>query len=185
MKNKMKMNSYMHGHFKEWDLDFLVDYILNNHHLHVKRMIKPISSHGSKVSKVYGEKYPEIKEIVKAFSVLYKDLKQHMLKEEQILFPYIKQLVTLKKSGAETEAPYFGTIKNPIKMMEEEHEYAGEGLLKMRDLSNNYFIPDDASSIFKLFYKELIEFQNDLSIHINLENDILFPAAIALEKEML
>lgn len=182
--NEIRHSSSMER-FNEWKLDFLVDYIINNHHEYIHKMIPVISAHANKVSEAHGLKHPEVTEISKIFFVIYKDLKQHMLKEEQILFPYIKMLFTLKESGSKSEAPYFGTIKNPIHHMEIEHESAGEGFSSIREISNNYQLPNDACQTLIVFYRELQEFENDLHKHIHLENNILFPKSIALEEEML
>ncbi|MFO7523815.1 MAG: iron-sulfur cluster repair di-iron protein [Ignavibacteriaceae bacterium] len=178
-------NSSSMDRYNEWKLDFLVDYIINNHHQHIHKMIPVISAHANKVSDAHGLKHPEVTEISKMFSIIYKDLKQHMLKEEQILFPYIKLLFTLKESGSKSEVPYFGTIKNPIHLMEIEHESAGEGFSSIRELSNNYQPPIDACTTLIVFYEELQEFESDLHKHIHLENNLLFPKSIALEEEML
>lgn len=178
-------NNAVDGRYNEWKLDFLVDYIINNHHQYIQKMIPVISARANKVSDAHGKRHPEIAEISKIFSVIYKDLKQHLIKEEQILFPYIKQLVALKITGCEAEAPYFGTIKNPVKMMETEHESASESFTLIRDLSDNYKLPDDSCQTFRVFYEELQEFEKDLQKHIHLENNLLFPKSIALEEEMI
>ncbi|MEJ2194955.1 MAG: hemerythrin domain-containing protein, partial [Ignavibacteriaceae bacterium] len=122
--------------------------------------------------------------IFEFFSIIYKDLKQHMLKEEQMLFPFIKQIVKAKKDNLRTERPYFGSVQNPIRMMESEHENAGEGFHEIKRLSNNYSIPEDGCETYAVLYKELKEFEDDLHKHIHLENNILFPKAIELEKEL-
>ena len=171
--------------YDEWELDFLIDYIINNHHKYVSRMIPVIVEHCNKVVAAHGENHPEINKISEIFSIIYKDLKQHMLKEEQILFPVIRQVVKAKKKTLETERPYFGSVQNPIKMMEAEHEHAGDGFNEIKRLSNKYIIPEDGCNTYAVFYKELKEFEEDLHKHIHLENNILFPKAIALENEML
>jgi regulator of cell morphogenesis and NO signaling len=169
----------------EWELDFLVDYIVNNHHHYVKQMIPVISTHTNKIARVHGENHPETIEIAKKFSVVYKELKQHMMKEEEILFPFIKQLVKFKERKTAAEAPYFGSVKNPIKMMELEHQAAGDEFFEIRELTNNYTPPGDACNTYRICYKELKEFEEDLHKHIYLENNILFPKSIELEKQML
>ncbi len=172
-------------HFDEWELDFMIDYIINNHHKYILRMIPIISMHLEKVASVHFENHPEMVEAAKIFSVVYKDLKQHMIKEEQILFPFIKQLVKAKRNNSKAELPYFGTVKNPIRMMIKEHETAGDDLYKIRDLTNNYAIPLDACSTFEVSLKELQEFEEDLHKHVHLENNILFPKSVKLEEELI
>ena len=107
-----------------------------------------------------------------------------MQKEERMLFPYIKRIVELERSG--DEAPYapFGTIENPIKMMEIEHDGAGNIMAEINSLSSSYTPPNDACSTYRVLYQELNEFEDDLHVHIHLENNILFPKAIELEKKL-
>ena len=170
--------------FNEWELDFLADYIINNHHQYVKNAIPIISAHAEKVASVHGKRHPETIEINKIFSVVYKDLKQHLMKEEEILFPYIKYLVKVKNNGSKPELPYFGTIKNPINMMESEHTSAGDSLFQIRKLTDNYSLPADACTTYSTYYKELKEFEEDLHKHVYLENSILFPKAIKAEEKI-
>ena len=171
--------------FSEWRLDFLIDYILNNHHQYIHKMIPVISDLSNKISDEHGKKFSELKSIVRIFSVIYKDLKQHMLKEEQILFPYIKQLVSLNNTGNKSEKPYFGMIDNPIRMMESEHKAAIEEYDKLKDLTNNFTLSEDSNQALRNLYGQLKDFGKDLHLHIHLENNILFPKSIALEKEMI
>jgi len=171
--------------FSEWRLDFLIDYILNNHHQYIHKMIPVISDLSKKISDEYGEKFSELKSIARIFSVIYKDLKQHMLKEEQILFPYIKQLVSLNDAGNKSEKPYFGMIDNPIRMMESEHKTAIEEYDSLKELTNNFTFHEDSNQALRNLYGQLEDFGKDLHLHIHLENNILFPKSIALEKEML
>ena len=170
--------------FSEWRLDFLIDYILNNHHQYIHKMIPVISDLSQKISYEYGEKFSELKSIARIFAVVYKDLKQHMLKEEQILFPYIKQLVSLNIAGNKSEKPYFGMIDNPISMMESDHKNALDEYDNLKKLTNNFTTPEESNEPLKNFLKELRDFGKDLHIHIHLENNILFPKSIALERQM-
>ena len=171
--------------YNDWELDFLIDYIINNHHQYIIRMIPLIAGHGEKAAVAHSENYPELQKISEIFAVIYKDLRQHMLKEEQILFPFIKQMVQAKQNNSRTEKPYFGSVQHPIRMMEAEHENAGDGFNEIKRLSKDYNIPADACPTYSAFYYALLEFEKDLHKHIHLENNILFPKAIALENEML
>jgi len=169
----------------DWSLDFLVDYIMNNHHQYVRKMIPIITLHADKVASVHGKNHPETIRIADLFLAVREELEMHMMKEERILFPQIKQMVLTKNANSEFFLPAFGTIQNPIRMMEHEHTSAGDALYQIRDLSNNYSHPDDACNTFKALYSELKEFEEDLHKHIHLENNILFPKSIALEAELL
>jgi regulator of cell morphogenesis and NO signaling len=169
----------------DWSLDFLVDYIINNHHQYVRRMIPVISLHADKVASVHGNNHPETLKIADLFLAVREELEMHMMKEERILFPQIKQMVQTQKENGQYFPPPFGTIQNPIRMMESEHTSAGDALSQIRTLSNNYTHPEDACNTFKALYSELKEFEEDLHKHIHLENNILFPKSIELEAEMI
>jgi len=169
----------------DWTIDLLVDYIINNHHQYVRRMIPVISLHSDKVASVHGKNHPETIRIADLFLSVREELEGHMMKEERILFPQIKQMVLTQKENSQYFAPPFGSIQNPIRMMEFEHTSAGDALSKIRELSNNYTHPEDACNTFKALYSELKEFEEDLHKHIHLENNILFPKSVELEAEMI
>ncbi len=171
--------------YTDWSLDFLIDYIVNNHHAYVTRMIPILSAHTQKIASVHGSNHPELIKAADCFARVYKDLKQHMMKEEQILFPFVKQLVSIKASGKKAEAPYFGSVKNPIRMMEAEHQAAGDEMYEIRRLTENYFVPEDACNTYSVTMQELKEFEEDLHKHVYLENYILFPKSVELEQELL
>ena len=167
--------------FDEWNLDFLVDYILNTHHEYVKKAIPLLIEYTSKVAKVHGDNHPEVITIAQKFNEAAEELNGHMSKEEQILFPYIKKLVLAKSNKLQTPNTAFGTIKNPIHMMEVEHDVVGDIFKEIRELTNNYMPPEDSCATYKVSYLKLKEFEEDLHQHIHLENNILFPKSILLE----
>ena len=171
--------------FDAWDLDFLADYIINTHHRYVAEANQLIVQYSDKVAKVHGHHYQEVVEINTLFHEIVVELNMHMHKEEMILFPYIKTLVDAKKNGTGIDLPPFGTIKNPINMMEAEHDGAGDLIKRIAELSNNFTPPESACNTFRALYAKLDEFQNDLFQHIHLENNILFPKAITLENQLL
>ena len=107
-----------------------------------------------------------------------------MAKEEKMLFPYIKKMCFALKNTLEIPAAPFGTVENPIKMMEAEHDNAGLVMKEISTLTNSYTPPADACATFRVLYNELQEFENDLHMHVHLENNILFPKALLLEKKM-
>ncbi len=166
-----------------WDLDFLIDHILNIHHTYVEENVSILLEYADKVAKVHGHYHAEVIEINNLFKEVADELITHMKKEELILFPYVKQLVKAKKEGERPIFPHFVTVNNPIKIMENEHETAGDIFKSIAKLSNNYTAPDDACNTFKALYSKLQEFEQDLHQHIHLENNILFPKAIQLENE--
>ncbi len=170
--------------YNQWDLDFLSDYILNTHHKYIRQAIPVILEYTQKVAKVHGERHQEAIEIANNFVKVADELMRHMVKEENVLFPYIKKLAAAKKNGTMLEPPHFGSIQNPIDMMETEHEEVGNLLENINMLSYGYTPPADACTTYRLSYAKLKEFEDDLHQHIHLENNILFPKAIALENDL-
>jgi regulator of cell morphogenesis and NO signaling len=171
-------------HFNSWELDFLIDYIFNNHHSYVKRSLPVIFEHSQKVALKHGGNHNEVITISELFSRIMEELEVHMQKEERMLFPYIKRLLEIERSGEEAPHAPFGTVENPIKVMEAEHEAAGKIMTEINVLSSAYTLPEDACTTYRVLFQELKEFEDDLHIHIHLENNILFPKAIELEKKL-
>jgi len=169
--------------YDSWKLDFLVDHIENIHHSYVEESTPIILQYAAKVAKVHGHHYTEVVEINQLFKEVAQELAAHLKKEELVLFPFIKQLVKADKEGEKAKKQHFGTVNNPIRMMEEEHENAGDIFKEIKRLSNNYTPPEGACNTFKALYAKLEEFENDLHQHIHLENNILFPKSIFLERK--
>ena len=168
--------------FNSWPLDLLADYVEKTHHRYVEEKSAMLIPYLNKLCKVHGERHPELFEINELFIGSAQDLAAQKKKEELILFPFIKQMVEAKKNGEPLPAPRFGTVENPVAMMKHEHEAEGERFVKIAELTNNYEFPDDACGTYQVTYRMLEDFQNDLHKHIHLENNILFPKAIAMEK---
>ena len=171
--------------YNSWNLDFLIDHILNVHHKYVEESIPLILQYLNRVAEVHGYHYSEVIEINKLFTEVADELSSHMKKEEQVLFPYIKTLLMLKSEKTPLSIPPFGSITNPIAMMESEHESAGDIFKEIARLSNNFTLPEDACNTFRALYAALDEFEQDLHQHIHLENNILHPKAKKLEQEIL
>lgn len=170
--------------YGDWSLDFLADYIVNTHHSYVKKSLPDLRGYADKVARVHGKRHPELIHIVKLVEEVNAELSAHLVKEERVLFPYIKELVASKNNTRPAQAADFGTVQNPINMMEMEHEMVGKNMEEIRALSNNFVLPDDACASYGLLYKMLDEFEGDLHTHIHLENNILFPKALELEKRL-
>lgn len=166
--------------YNSWPIDLLADYIEKKHHRYVEARIKDITPFLQKVVRVHGKQHPELYEIDSLFQSSARELQSHMKKEEMVLFPYIRKMVDIKNT-ADTITPPFGTVMNPIKTMMHEHEGEGERFRKIAALTNNYMPPEDACNTYRITYSLLQEFENDLHVHIHLENNILFPKSIALE----
>jgi regulator of cell morphogenesis and NO signaling len=169
--------------FAAWDLDVLTGYIVANHHGYVRQATDTLRAHTRKVADVHGENHPEVRLIADRFEALATELSSHMVREEQVLFPYIDGLAQARRGGAVPAAP-FGTVENPIRMMETEHQSAGGEMDSIRKLSGGYEPPADACTTFKVTYHELRGFEADLHRHVHLENNILFPKALALERSL-
>ncbi|MEK7200272.1 MAG: iron-sulfur cluster repair di-iron protein, partial [Bacteroidota bacterium] len=170
--------------YTDWSLDFLADYIVNTHHSYVTKNLPDLTAYAKKVMKVHGNHHPELIRIHQLVEEVTAELTAHLVKEEKVLFPYIKELVAAKNNTQPLHAAHFGTVQNPINMMEMEHELVGKNLAEIRELSNNYLLPEDACASYSLLYRILDEFEEDLHLHIHLENNILFPKALEMEKQL-
>ena len=163
--------------YQSMSLDELVDYIYNNHHKFIYENGQVTAEFINKVARVHGERHPETIEIAKLYNDLMQDLHQHMMKEERILFPYIKQMVQNSYSNS-------AFVNGPISVMVGEHETAGDILKKMSDLSGGFESPADGCNTYRAAYANLKAMEDDIHLHIHLENNILFPKAILLEEKL-
>lgn len=160
----------------------LIDHIVSTHHAYVKSEVPRLEQLLAKVCTVHGQNHPELNVIREAFTGLGLELSMHLMKEESILFPYIADMERAATSRQPRRQPPFGTVKNPVQMMVMEHDSAGEALRAIREASQDFSAPADACISYRTLYSALLEFEADLHQHIHLENNILFPRAIALEK---
>lgn len=162
----------------------LAKHIVQKHHRFVRDEIQQLLPLFSKVIGVHGANHPEIEKVQSSFQALSEELTLHLLKEERMLFPYIEQLEIARNNGGQPAPSRFGTVQNPVRMMMLEHDSAGELLKHIRQVTNNYMVPEDACTSFKALYQGLQEFETDLHQHIHLENNILFPRAVELESRV-
>lgn len=169
--------------FNKWSLDFLTDYIINTHHQYIKDNAVNIQSIAYKVAQRHGENHPELNRLAQGIDHFLQDLLNHVIKEEKVLFPAIKEAVAKNRDASFVGKIPAGFIKQPIKMMQKEHEIAGEDLGFFRKLTNNYTLPEDACNSYNYLFEKMKEFEDDLQRHIHLENNILFPKTIKLEEE--
>ncbi|HKB81430.1 MAG TPA: iron-sulfur cluster repair di-iron protein [Thermoanaerobaculia bacterium] len=168
------------GETRSWDdapLQEIVAFILRTHHAYTRATLDTLQQLAAKVATRHGPHHPELVRVQRLVAQLQDDLMPHMMKEEQILFPYFDQL---EPSGGGSASP-FGTVRNPIRMMMMEHEAAGELVAEIRAATNDFALPADACTSFTAFYKMLAALEDDLHRHIHLENNVLFPRAIAME----
>lgn len=168
--------------YKSWPLDLLADFIEKKHHRYVTAQIPVIQAFLEKIVRVHGHNHPELAEIKGLFDASAGELTAHMKKEELMLFPFIRKMVQAKQAGNNDVAAPFGTIQNPIRMMMHEHDGEGERFRRIKDLSNQYTSPADGCNTYRAAYATLKAFEDDLHLHIHLENNILFPKSIELEQ---
>lgn len=170
--------------YNAWALDFLANYIENTHHKYVAEKTPILQELLDKLCKVHGDHHPELFEVTDLFNQAAKDMAAHMKKEELILFPFIKNMVKAKTTGSEMRQPRFGSVENPVDMMTHDHTQQGEIFDKIKALTNHYTTPADGCNTYQVTFKMLEEFEDDLHTHIHLENNILFPKAVQMEKEI-
>jgi regulator of cell morphogenesis and NO signaling len=170
--------------FQSASLPELITHILETHHVFTKSEMERLQSLTDKVLSAHGGNHPELKHLSELWLQLCADLKPHMFKEEQILFPYI--LAMAEAAGRNQAGPFapFGTVNNPIRMMMREHDAAGQLLRELRALTSDYSVPPDACISYQTLYQALENFEQDLHQHIHLENNILFPKALELENAL-
>ncbi len=161
----------------------LAQHIVATHHAYLKRELPVLSARMDKVQEVHGPSDAEtLARMGGVFAALREEMELHMHKEEAILFPFIERYGVAEAKGIPMPPVPFGTIANPIAMMEREHKSAGGALLEIRALTHDYLLPPYACSTVAALYAGLQILEADLHVHIHLENNILFPRAIALEK---
>ena len=169
---------------RDWQKETLADlisHINNTHHVFVRQECPRIDALAGKVLSVHGKNHPELLKVCNLFSGLASELSVHLMKEEQILFPYVLRLEEAAAAGEPAPPAMFGTVVNPVRMMMQEHDGAGETLKQLRVVTKDYALPADACASYAELYKALAGFEADLHQHIHLENNILFPRAVTME----
>ena len=174
-KLEMTTVNAMHN-FNEWNLDFLCDYIVNTHHKTVMKLLPQLTVYTQKIAQVHGANHQELIAISALFAEINTELLQHLRNEEEVLFPAIKELLINNSDEAKA------TIISEINRIKGEHEFAGGAMDKINVLSDNYSVPADGCSTYQVAYKLLEQFEDDLHIHVHLENNILYPKALSLAK---
>lgn len=159
-------------------LSELADHIVATHHAYLKSELPRLQAIVQKVASVHGERHPEMADVRGVFQGLKDELESHLMKEEQVLFPMVRQLEQA------TQQPSFhcGSIANPIRVMEHEHDGAGNALVALRELTRDYATPADACNTWRAMADGLRQLEEDLHVHIHKENNILFPRALRLEQ---
>jgi regulator of cell morphogenesis and NO signaling len=169
---------------REWTVEPLADlisHIKNTHHQYTREEIARLGPLFDKVCSVHANRHPELLDMRAAFRGLAQELSMHLMKEEMVLFPFIVRMEEAVIANDPILPPPFGTVRNPVGLMEHEHDTAGNVLRILRTASSGYSAPPDACVSYQTLYKALADFEADLHQHIHLENNILFPRAIAME----
>ncbi len=162
------------------DLMGLVDHIEQTHHQYLTTELPRLAELADKVVNAHGEGHPELLEVRRVLSAIIADMAPHLMKEERILFPIVRQIA----SATEPTQFHCGSVGNPIRVMRHEHDQVGEMLASLRRITDGYAKPDDACASFEAFYDGLLGFESDTHLHIHKENNVLFPTAVDAEVRM-
>jgi len=163
----------------------LADHIEQCHHAFMKENLPRLEGLLSKVRKAHGKRNDcVLKPLAATFDHLKEEIEAHLFKEEQILFPYLRQLDAFAQGQIPRPECHCGSVSNPIGQMIYEHDSAGAALKRMRQLTSNYTVPDDGCESFRSLYEGLAELEDNLHRHIHLENNLLFPQAVELEARL-
>jgi regulator of cell morphogenesis and NO signaling len=172
------------GVTRDWAAEPIADiaaHIVATYHEYTREELATVLPLAAKVHSVHGHRRPELVEVEQLVVTLTDDLLPHMLKEEQVLFPYVGQLALAADGGKAAPTPFFGTVKNPVRMMMLEHDRVGEILARLREISDGFTPPDSACFSYRELYRRLAELELRTHEHVHLENNVYFPRAIALE----
>lgn len=164
---------------RNWPLDRLADHIETEFHRETTRRIGIIQGYLEKLLREHGKTHPELFAVQKLFAESAAELSVHMKREELILFPFIRKMV---RTGR-TPAAAFGRVGNPIRVLTHDHEEEGERFRKIAGLTDDYTVPDDGCTTYRLTFQHLKEFESMLHFHIHLENNVLFPGALEMAGE--
>lgn len=166
--------------YADWQADDLTRYIVGRHHGYCRQVLPTIAAHAHKLAQVHGPAHPELAEVAEIFDRVCEEMDAHMAREERTLFPYIDLLAASRRGGVKPFPAPFGDVGNPIRMMEAEHESAGAAMARIRELTGGYAIPEHGCTTWRVTLQELAAFEQDLHVHVHLENNVLFPKACAL-----
>lgn len=184
--DKLKLNtSDSITAYSSWSASRLMDHIEEKHHRYVEEKTPLILQFLDKLCKVHGQRHPELHAIFLLFKQSAEDLSKHMKKEELILFPRIRIRTAEQSVDDQNSTLKSATVLSPIAMMMHEHDTEGDRFREIEKLTDNYQVPSDGCTTYKVAYQMLREFEQDLHLHIHLENNILFPLAIKMENDLL
>jgi len=172
-------------HFSEWKVSFLIDYITNVHHAYMHLAISSLEASLSSFVETHKKKQPELYKVLLLFREMSVLLITHSRHEEEIIFPYIRQIESTHRRKETYGNLFVRTLRKPLSNIEKEHEVIYSILKEIKTLANNYTCPLNGCADQSAIYSKLNEFHNDMLQHTHLEDDILYPKAIEMEKELL
>jgi regulator of cell morphogenesis and NO signaling len=170
------------GQWMTSSLKELSAHIVERYHGYAKRELPRLAALAEKVQGRHGHMYPELHQLREVVDALTSEMSTHMLKEEQVLFPRICVIEQSAKNGTDLEPAFFGALINPIRHMMSDHDDTGHLLQSIREATHGYKLPEKACMSFQALYHGLVDFEKDTHRHIHLENNVLFPRALDLEK---
>lgn len=162
----------------------VIQHIVEKHHAYCRREQERLGALFDKVTQAHAARHPELGRMRSLFNSMIKEMSMHFRKEEDTLFPMILQMESAAAGGAAMAPPAFGTIQNPVSVMLREHDDTGAALKQLRQLSGGYQAPSDACNAYRSLYGGLKDFEADMHQHIYLENYILFPRTLVIEREL-
>lgn len=169
--------------YNSWPLDLLADYIEKKHHRYVEAKVEEITPYIEKINRVHGERHPELAEVEALFKASAGELAMHMKKEELTFFPKIRKMVQNQEAGSIDKAQ-MENLESAIDTFMKEHDNEGERFRTIESLTNGYTTPEDGCNTYRVTLAMLKEFEDDLHLHIHLENNILFPKSAAMAGQL-
>lgn len=167
--------------FDEWSPETLIGYIVGRHHAYVRRALPLLVAYTRKLAASHRSRHPELDEVARLTEQVAREMSSHITRDEQVLFPYIAELAEAIDGGRPAPDAPFGSIENPLAMMEAEHDAAGDAMASIRSLTHGYTPPDDGCPTYRVALQELRAFEQDLHTHVHLENNVLFRKARQLQ----
>lgn len=172
LENIGNLEGTINHNFNEWQPGFLCDYIVNVHHTFVRKTLPELVFYTQKIARVHGDRHPELYEVADLFIQVNNELLQHMKKEEDVLFPAVKEFFG---NGSGRSA---AIIRSEITLLLGEHEFAGGAMDRINAITDGYELPEDACNSYRVAFGMLEKFEDDLHTHVHLENNILFPKTL-------
>lgn len=169
--------------YQSWPLDLLADYIEKKHHRFVTAKIEEITPYLEKINRVHGERHPELAKVEELFKASAGELSMHMKKEELTLFPKVRKMMENQKTGT-LDKEQLQSLESVIATLMKEHDNEGERFRQIEALTNGYTTPEDGCNTYHISLGLLKEFEDDLHLHIHLENNILFPKSAKMAAEL-